>query len=287
MGFDAATVEFLLSARRAGLCMDRVLTIGRQGLHVSEAELAAILRRYGSDPSQAGALLTGDRGFVEPLLKFLGAGSVDSLDFSAYEAATMLHDMNAPLPDALRERYSLVVDGGSLEHVFYYTTGLKNCMEAVECGGHLVTITPANNLLGHGFYQLSPELFFRALSPANGFEIVRAALFETPWKRVWYQVADPEQVRSRVELAGGGPAYLLVCAKRVDICKIFEQTPQQSDYVTLWTHSRDALAASDTRAQRPRAMWKRALPAWAFRLHRRLRPFHPRYFQRQTGDFFE
>lgn len=286
MGFEGAAIEFLLCAREAGLSFNRVLTIGRQGLHVDQAELAAMLRSHGLDPSQAASLLSRDRGFAEPLLEYCGAGSVDSLDVSAYEGATIVHDMNLPLPDRLRERYTLVVDGGSLEHVFHYTVALRNCMEAVASGGHFATITPANNLMGHGFYQLSPELFFRALSPENGFEMVRLALFETPWNGSWFEVADPQQVHSRVELSGGRPAYLLVCARRVSVRPVFEGTPQQSDYSALWneTHGR-MLSVAETRPA-PLVRWKRLIPGPGLDLYRRLRPFHPRLFRRRTGDFF-
>jgi hypothetical protein len=30
-------------------------------------------------------------------------------------------------------------------------------------------VTPANNQMGHGFYQFSPELFFRVFSQENGY----------------------------------------------------------------------------------------------------------------------
>jgi hypothetical protein len=33
-------------------------------------------------------------------------------------------------------------------------------------------ITPANSVLGHGFYHFSPELVLQALTPENGFEDV-------------------------------------------------------------------------------------------------------------------
>ncbi len=36
--------------------------------------------------------------------------------------ANVIHDMNMPLPDALKEQYDLVVDGGTLEHVFFFPT---------------------------------------------------------------------------------------------------------------------------------------------------------------------
>lgn len=160
-----------------GVRWDRVLTIGRQRMYVTETQLWALLKahpEYGIKPGEAHAILAEQRGFAEPLLRRIGAAEIETLDVSQYEGATILHDMNQPLASSYHDRFSAIIDGGSLEHVFQYTTALQNCMEAVEIGGHFITITPANNLFGHGFYQLSPELFFRALARENGFEICRA-----------------------------------------------------------------------------------------------------------------
>jgi hypothetical protein len=191
--------------------------------------------------------------------------------FPIIENATILHDMNLPLPDAYHDRFSLVMDGGSLEHVFHYTTALKNAMEAVVPGGHFLTVTPSNNLMGHGFYQFSPELFFRALSPVNGFEIHRALVYEQPWKGNWYEVADPQQLRTRVELMNFRPTYLVVCARKIASVPIFAQTPQQSDYTALWSDAHKLPAADGMRL-------KQRLPGWVGNLYRRLHPLRPHIF---------
>ena len=72
----------------------------------------------------------------------------------------------------------MVVDGGTLEHVFDYPTALRNAMRMVRVGGHLILNAPVNNFPGHGFYQISPELFFRVLSPQFGFRVHDAVLME-------------------------------------------------------------------------------------------------------------
>ena len=51
-------------------------------------------------------------------------------------------------------------------------------MKMVKTGGHLMLFTPANNYFGHGFYQFSPELFYRVLSKENGFEVRRMVVLE-------------------------------------------------------------------------------------------------------------
>ena len=71
MGLDRATIDFLISARDRGVSLDRVLTIGRQGLCVSGKQLRRCLASHGIDLDAAGAerLLSARQGFCEPLLE--------------------------------------------------------------------------------------------------------------------------------------------------------------------------------------------------------------------------
>ena len=95
--------------------------------------------------------------------------------------------------------------------------------------------TGVNNWCGHGFYQFSPELFFRALSEENGFTVERMVLHRMgPYGR-WYEVVDPEEIRSRVELVTFLPVQLLIQARRTRVTAVFGRTPQQSDYTPRWT----------------------------------------------------
>ena len=106
-------------------------------------------------------------------------------------------------------------------------------MQMVQLGGHLISITNVNNLAGHGFYQFSPELFYRVLSENNGFTITRLLVTETSSPH-WYDVMDPVDARGRVQLRTFRPTYLCVVARRTAIKPIFAVAPQQSDYVAQW-----------------------------------------------------
>ncbi|MCA1572803.1 MAG: hypothetical protein LC798_21415 [Chloroflexi bacterium] len=43
----------------------------------------------------------------------------------------------------------MVLDGGTLEHVFDYPTALRGALDAVRLGGHFIAVTPANGWCGH------------------------------------------------------------------------------------------------------------------------------------------
>jgi len=281
MGFDNATIQVLLTAREAGVSFSRVLTVGRQWLYISESEVRRLLGRYGICLSarQAREVLCKEKGYCEPLLKLIGAVQVDSIDASDYEGASIVHDMNQPLPEAYRDQFSVVIDGGSLEHVFDYPTALRNCMEAVAYGGHFIAVTPANNLMGHGFYQFSPELFFRVFTPKNGFEMVNLLIYEYPLKRKWYEVTDPEQIGRRVVLTNHRPVYMIVWAKKTASVPIFAQPPQQSDYLAIWNRCAcGTVGGTGVNPQSLFSLLKRRLPAWVLRAYRMLRPFGATFY---------
>ena len=91
-----------------------------------------------------------------------------------------------------------------------------------------------NNFCGHGFYQFSPELFFRALSPENGFQVTRMIACDAREGADWFEVTDPVSMGARVEIVGPYQVMLMVLARRVSSAEPFVSMPQQSDYVSAW-----------------------------------------------------
>ncbi len=232
MGLDINSVLFLLSARNQGVELGDVLMIGRQQLMVYPEKIKQLLLAAGISTDFFSSKLTG---FSEPLFMALGARSVRSLDVSPFEGAEVLHDLNKPITNELKEKFDLVYDGGALEHVFNFPTALQNCMEMLRPGGRLFLDTITNNWCGHGFYQFSPELFYSALSEENGFVVEQMVAHAVgPYNR-WLEVSNPREIRSRIELITWYPVNLKVRAKRTKVMPIFASPPHQSDYLPRWT----------------------------------------------------
>ena len=235
MGFDTKATQFLLAAHALGVSFDRTATIGRQRLFVPPSWLRRRLRRSGFDVDRrdAARLLSESDGFAEPFLRLLGAEDVVSVDASDYEGASRILDLNEPVPADAEGAFTAVVDAGSLEHVFDFPTAVRNCMRMVAANGHFLSVTVANNMAGHGFYQFSPELFFRILARQNGFRVERMLLTERSSAR-WYEVRDPAEVGGRVQFRTFRPVYLCIVACRVATGPVFATAPRQSDYVSAW-----------------------------------------------------
>jgi len=236
MAIDTEAARILLAAAREGVSFASCITLGRQNYVPGNHESRLLLRETGFDPAQYPDLFAGAPGhrYAEPFFRVLGAQRLESMDASAFEGATVVHDLNQPVPEALRGQFDVVYDGGTLEHVFDFQTAIRNCVDLVKIGGRVILHTPANNYFGHGFYQFSPELFYRMFCSDNGFVMERMIAMEYGPRRRWFEVRDPASLRARTQLVNPFPVLLYVQARKQDESKLFERCPQQSDYARIW-----------------------------------------------------
>jgi hypothetical protein len=259
MGLTFDDIHNFLEWRARGARFDCILTLGRQSfsLTVDDFRRLNLSVPVGYEPN--GYL---DDFFVD----VLGAREVIALDFSDFEGARLKHDLNNALAKEHWGRYDAVVDGGTLEHVFNVPVALANCMRALKIGGRFFAANPANNLMGHGFYQFGPELYYRVFSEENGFQVERLELQESRYPSVelgfshaHYEVVDPAAVHQRVQLVASRPAMLRVVALKNAEREPFAVWPQQSDYVDRWAGPN---SGPTTRARRSSvgALLKATLP---------------------------
>lgn len=235
MGLDVNSLNLLGFASNHGARFDRTLSIGRASICMPDEALAEFLQASGrADMLSNVAHLTESRYFEVILREVFGALDVKSVDVSAYEGASMIHDMNEPIGE--HERFSVVLDFGCLEHVFNFPVAVDNVVRMCEDDGHILHYLPANNCCGHGFYQFSPELFFSLYSDERGFEGTR--VFFVEWQDapgVWYEIAAPRDVRARVNIVNDWEGYLLVMTRRTrKAISPLAESPQQSDYLDMW-----------------------------------------------------
>jgi SAM-dependent methyltransferase len=245
VGITDTTATFLIDfAREAPL--GRTATLGRLELFLDRAQLSRLARSANVAGSDIDVCA---QTYSEPFLKhFAGATQVVSVDFSPYEGAGIIHDMNVPIPRDVEQQFDTVIDGGTLEHVFNFPVALANCMRLLRPGGRLFMFTPGNSLMGHGFYQFSPELLYRALSPQHGFEVrklqaVKFRYVSTELASVGapLDVQDPAALGTRTVVASSRPVSLHVCARKLrHLDQPFDVAPQQSDYVEAWNRQDSA-----------------------------------------------
>jgi len=248
MGITFNDACMLWKARLDGASFASTLTIGHQSLALHPKEVRWFQNEYIKHfPAGENAPLSRYEfhDFADEFLsRILGAEQVSIVDYSTYENATIVHDMNSPIPELFFNTFDAVIDGGTLEHVFNVPVALQNLANVTKPGGSIFITVPSNNLCGHGLYQFSPELFFRYFSEENGFQLKGISLFESKFSsielssnNVVYQVADPQVVRGRVGYSNGKPTTIMVHAIKRDGAAGAFIVPLQSDYVQLWNEN--------------------------------------------------
>jgi hypothetical protein len=219
MGLLPSNLRLLIQLhKRVGL-EGPVLTLGNQDIFATYEDLKGFFRELdcpfkepavitphtspGLEQFSPGTPFVHARTFFE----MLGIGDYSDIDKFEEDKPLILHDMNEPLPDELRERYSLVVDSGTIEHIFDIKQVMDNIVAATKVGGRVFHLTPSSNYIDHGLYLFSPCFFFDFYE-LNGFDdlschilqvdehkiLERCAYFEYSYGMPLADLIDPTKV---------------------------------------------------------------------------------------------
>ena len=136
--------------------------IGKQNIIISHDELLDLCNYFafefnGEMMDQAYCLGVFDS---ELLFRAFGVEEVTSLDYSDYEGAGIIFDLNSQdLPQNLKMKFDIVINGGTLEHVFNISNAMDNINNLVSPKGTILHISPCSGWVNHGFYSISPTFF--------------------------------------------------------------------------------------------------------------------------------
>ena len=216
----------------------RVITIGRQTNYASNDVQDQFLEFGGFSKKKEVVPAEGDVAYFDEIFdKVYQDCDIDSIDYSDFEGASVVHDLNCEIPPDLREQYDVLIDGGTAEHIWDVKRTFFNYLSLVKPNGHLFINVPANNQFGHGFYQFSAEFFFSFFTENYGCEVVTAVLDVHPYlggelaSGKLYEVESPLKIGERVVLCNKKPTSILVHIRKLKAVDLGSQTPPiQSDY---------------------------------------------------------
>jgi len=100
----------------------------------------------------------------------LGFDQVESLDVSAYQGTTHVVDLNKPVSKDLHERFDVIYDGGTTEHIFDQVSVMKNVHSMLKVGGRIIHASPSTGHVDHGYYMFSPTMFWEYYA-ANSYSL--------------------------------------------------------------------------------------------------------------------
>jgi len=168
----------------------------------------------------------------------LGFDVIHSCDISNFEGCSHVFDLNEPLPEELIGQYDVVVDSGTIEHVFDQRTALLNISDLLKVKGRVFHFSPGTNFVDHGFYMYSPTLFYDYYT-ANRFNIevaeirIKAKLSRSGAYN-YYEYTPGSLAQMESSFRGRQENYF-VARKTPDSSR--DVIPQQGSYVHNWIGS--------------------------------------------------
>jgi hypothetical protein len=148
---------------------------------------------FGNQRFDAPGIAPGAPSTVREFYLALGFQSYVAVDTNT-EKDAVIGDLNFPLTrqegEAFKNRYALVTNIGTGEHVFNQASVFQNAHDMCQVGGVMLHQLPCSPWVNHGFFNYNPILF-RDLALANGYEVIYFALSDR-WARnvVWLSCDD-------------------------------------------------------------------------------------------------
>jgi hypothetical protein len=168
MGLGKKAFEHILTALAAMEGKGEVLTLGVQDIHFDERWFRKELKRQGAPLPDDWVAEISEKPYFQKrnyltqqcVFSAIGVNEVRSLDASSFEGCDFVFDLNNPQPPPeLCNRFSLIFDGGTLEHIFHVPNALTAIHRMLGPGGIIVHQSPTSNYVDHGFFSFSPTFF--------------------------------------------------------------------------------------------------------------------------------
>ncbi len=242
MGIAKGTAKVLLKEASRRPFKGRILTLGRQDIWFSYDLLQKMAAEFDAKLSKPGDISLSHKkrfatkGYISDdcLFKSLGFSESKALDVSNYESAHYIFDLNnAEVPKQLFKTFDVIIDGGTIEHIFHIPNTLNNIYKMLRQGGRIIHICPSSNHIDHGFYMFSPTLLWDFYE-TNKFDINNFQLFRhTPrhWVDPW-EISDYQPgCLGRVSYGGlDDSMYGIICIATKTKDSTGHVVPQQGDY---------------------------------------------------------
>lgn len=197
MGMLPSHVRLVASMHKHYAFEGPVCSLGNQDIWASYEELKQCFEQVNCpyrEPSQvvrhSSRTFAMDRqlarmaqDFVHARVFFEMLGIKEYMDLDKFDSdnPALLHDLNEPVPPELEERFGLVFDGGTVEHIFDVRQVMENITRMLKVRGCVVHICSFG--MDHGFYAFSPGFFYDFYA-VNGFDDFECFLLEVDFSNI-------------------------------------------------------------------------------------------------------
>lgn len=203
-----SVARMLIQEHRYRSIRGRVLCLGPQIVPMHRGEVDALFARRPGEGGEtmrrrpdreAGASYVSDGYLFE---KF-GVERLDSLECVERLGATIIHDLNRPVPAALHEQFDFILDGGKFDRLVNLGIAFESIIRMLKPGGRVFHYDVASGHLGAAYVAFGPDLFFDYYV-VNGFADCKVYVAretgphpDSPWDVFYVPEGRTKQLNSR------------------------------------------------------------------------------------------
>jgi SAM-dependent methyltransferase len=247
MGLLPQIGQFIIREHLYKAITGRILTIGRQTIHITPEHLKIFLEQQGlpAPPPEKIAIdvstshATMNR-FVDDKTFFgsFSSAQLNALDHSDFEGADIVCDLNRPVPPALEEQFDFIYNGSVLDNVWDPATGMRNMTRLLKPGGRIVHLEHGTRV--NGPYLTFPPDWFHDYYAINHFADCKTytATFPTPdrWNgKLNWIYWEPLAIQGDAAIAQGmfvSPSgeFFSICIAEKGSDSSWDKVPNQFQY---------------------------------------------------------
>ena len=229
MAINRILAELLIDEHKVEPFHGHFLQLGKQDINLLHTEYKDLCGKKGFGTYEApnggeASRYVTNHDFFHPF----GFDQIQSLDYSAYEGSDIAHDLNIEIPERLVGEYDLILDGGTLEHVYDFPTAMASIGRMLKVGGRIIHTSPSSGNMDHGFYMFSPTLYHDYYTQ-NGFRLKKLLVSKRAWGKVAYYHYSPGMDLRKFN---DGNINLVVIAEKTE--QSTANPPLQNFYLNRW-----------------------------------------------------
>lgn len=191
------------------------IMLGRQKMHFRERWKQRLIHNLDQmDIDATEDMLFQEDGFCESFLKTIGWPALESLDFSDIEGAEYVHDLSKPVPATLKNKFDVIYDGGTTEHVFDIAASFRNVHKMLKDDGIFMSCVGTDGWFGHGFYQVGPDIPWRYWAATLGYDVLGCWTFPRVKRQAPVEIPDPTLSPRGAEGRYDDPQFLFYAVKK-------------------------------------------------------------------------
>jgi hypothetical protein len=155
MGLDLLAATFILNEHKYRPIKGRILTIGRQSIGLTAAQMDRLLKVYGipkrrghvyrPEGSTVGVVRSSDMISQESFFGAFTDAEVRSIDVSDYEDADIVCDLQGHVPKELYENADFIYNGSCLDNIFDAPAAVRNMTRLLKKDGRVYHYEQGNS----------------------------------------------------------------------------------------------------------------------------------------------